>query len=142
MRNYIEGIPHSHREMSSGTYRGVTEGGLPFDLDVDRLETSLSTNGYARRMMELRIRAAAEARAAGRPLGVDVGVSSHAPEELTRITLRIGVGLRVRSYGIAINPDGSYSALSGRKSSLREMVREVASAVDREAGMVPARMSI
>lgn len=142
MRNYIEGIPHSHREMSSGTFRGITDRGLPFDLEVVREEMPLSTNGYARRMMEMRLRAVAEARAAGKPLGVDHGVSYFAPEEMSRITFRMNVGGQVRRVEIRINPDGSYSALSGRHWSLRAMVRDVACSLEGRMGLAPARFGM
>ena len=111
----ITNIPRTHKQIV-GQFKGETARGHEFFIDVREPDT---TNEQAKFLQSERIRAAAEARAKGVPMGVNVPLKANAAA-VAQVSIRTqGYDGTLYRIPVQANVDGSYSVNGKRHEDLR-----------------------
>lgn len=135
MGDNTHSIPANHREIRSPIY-GCTDSGLSYEIETKVVNTRITSNEFAKRMMELRIQAAADARQQGMGIGRFRHISAEEVESRTEIVLRVSAPNKVYRVEIEDTGNGSYYARKYyRCGSLREVAQRVMQDIDEGRGM-------
>ncbi len=131
-RRSIADVPHRHGQLASRVMYLRTKGGVDFELKM----VQNTTQAQAIVSIEQRLKANADARRAGKPLGVYTGpkVGELPQKEYLQLDMRVG-GVRGERYNIKIEIEGnSYKIGEGNAAtyevSLRQAVELIANRAD------------
>jgi hypothetical protein len=137
-RRSVADVPHRHGQLNSRVMYLRTKGGVDFELKL----VENTTQAQAIVSIEQRLKANADARREGKPLGVYTGPkTAEAPQkEYISLDMRVG-GIRGERYNIKIEMEGNaYKIGTGANATYEVSLRQAVELAANRADMRLAAM--
>lgn len=139
MRKKFEDMPETHEGIGSH-YFAINGLGTEIDIAVTANERTPTSNERAIMLMNLRARAAMEAKSRGLPIGRDLGVSL--PDKVVDVTAYVRietVGGFTCGYKVTQDDRGRYVCEGDAAASLKGMVDRLVKRVERRCTVLANR---